>query len=232
MLVLLSCADRMIARRPFWGRAFWAALDVLVHGAVALLVAEPCIRRAASRKQALVLSGLAFVSATALDVDHFISAGTLEVGAALSLAARPPTHSLTFALMIGALTSLFFRDRTAGWVAFAAIASHVLRDAAMGTAPLLWPLSVDAVPRWAYICGELGLLLASRAFRAGARRHVGTRDLQNCVYYRGLYGGRAGRGGGLCRGRCKERRGRIPGTTQIQRKTKRRVLVLVKRASD
>jgi len=178
MLVFLSCADRIIVRRPFLGRPFWAAFDVFVHGAVALLVAGPCIRRATRGKRALALSGLAFLSATVLDLDHFVAADSLDVRAALSLAARPPTHSLTFALLLGAATSLLSRDRAAGWVVFAAIASHVLRDAAMGTAPLLWPLSVDAVPRWVYGWGEVGLMLASCEFRAGARRHVGKRDLR------------------------------------------------------
>jgi hypothetical protein len=68
---------------------------------------------------------------------------------------------LTFALLVGALAGLLCRDRAAGWVAFAGIASHVLRDAAMGTAPLLWPLGVDAVPWWAYASGEFGLMLGS-----------------------------------------------------------------------
>jgi len=176
VLVLLSCADRLIVRRPFWGRAFWAAFDVLVHGAVALVVTGSCIRQARSRKRAVALSGLAFVAATTLDVDHFVAAGSLDIGPALALAHRPPTHSLTFALAVGAAVRLVSRDREASWLAFAGIASHVLRDAAMGTAPLLWPLSVDAVPRWAYLCGELGLLLASGAFWPGARRRAGKRD--------------------------------------------------------
>jgi hypothetical protein len=175
-LLLLSCADRLIVRRPFLGRAFWAAFDVLVHGAVALVVARPCIRQARGRKRALALSGLTFAAATALDVDHFVSAGSLDLGPALALVDRPPTHSLTFALAVGAAVRLASRDREASWVALTGIASHVLRDAAMGTAPLLWPLSIDAVPRWAYVCGELGLLLASGAFWSGARRHAGKRD--------------------------------------------------------
>jgi membrane-bound metal-dependent hydrolase YbcI (DUF457 family) len=161
LLALLSCADHVIVRQPVLGRAFWAAFDVLVHGAVALAVTGPCIRRAPNRRQAPLLAGLAFVPATVLDLDHFISAGTLDVNAALSLAERPPTHSLTFALLVGALAGLLCRDRAAGWVAFAGIASHVLRDAAMGTAPLLWPLGVDAVPWWAYASGEVGLMLGS-----------------------------------------------------------------------
>ena len=169
MLALLSCADLLIARQAFLGRTFWAAFDVLVHGAVALLVAGPCIRRAPSARRALVLSGLAFLSATVLDLDHFVAAGSLDVRAALSLAARPPTHSLSFALLLGAVTSLLSRDRAAGWVVFAAIASHVLRDAAMGTAPLLWPLGADAVPRWVYCWGEVGLMLASCEWVPGCR---------------------------------------------------------------
>jgi membrane-bound metal-dependent hydrolase YbcI (DUF457 family) len=178
MIVLLSAADRIIVRQPFLGRAFWAAFDLFVHGAVALVVAGPCIRRAPSARRALRLSGLAFLSATALDLDHFVSAGSLDVRAALALAARPPTHSLTFALLCGAVLSHLSRDRAAGWVAFAALASHVLRDAAMGTAPLLWPLSVDTVPWWAYACGELGLVWVSCAWGSKVPRHGNLRLLE------------------------------------------------------
>ena len=161
LIALLSVADQAIARQPFLGQTFWAACDVLVHGAVALVVARPHIRRARSARRALALSGLAFLSATALDLDHFAAAGALDVRAALVLPARPPTHSLTFALLLGAVLYRLSRDRTAGWVAFVAVASHVLRDAAMGTAPLLWPLAVDRVPWWVYVCGELALVWAS-----------------------------------------------------------------------
>jgi membrane-bound metal-dependent hydrolase YbcI (DUF457 family) len=165
MIALLSAVDRIILCQPILGQTFWAALDVLVHGAVALVVAGPCIRRAQSARRAITLSGLAFLSATVLDLDHFAAAGSLDVRAALALAARPPTHSLTFALLFGAVLSRLSRDHTAGWVAFVALASHVLRDAAMGTAPLLWPLAVDKVPLWAYACGELGLAWASCAWK-------------------------------------------------------------------
>jgi membrane-bound metal-dependent hydrolase YbcI (DUF457 family) len=134
---------------------------VAVHGVVALVVAGPCIRRAQSKRRAL--AGLAFLSATALDLDHFAAAGSLDIHAALALVKRPPTHSLAFALLSGIALSRLSRDRAAGWVAFAAVASHVLRDAAMGTAPLLWPLSFDHVPWWAYACGEVGLVWASYA---------------------------------------------------------------------
>ena len=182
MLVFLSCADRIVVRRPFLGRPFWAVIDVLVHGAVALAVTGPCIRRATRGKRALALSGLAFLSATVLDLDHFVAAGSLDLHAALSLAARPPTHSLTFALLLGTATSLLSRDRAAGWVVFAALASHVLRDAAMGTAPVLWPLGADAVPRWLYGCGELGLLLVSCGCVPGCCPALrGRRELQGLL---------------------------------------------------
>lgn len=166
MIVLLSAADRTIVRQPFLGPTFWAVVDALVHGAVALAVAGPSIRRSRSKRRALALAGFAYLSATALDLDHFVAAGSLDVRAALALAARPPTHSLTFALLLGVVLSRLSRDREIGWVAFAAVASHVLRDAAMGTAPLLWPLAIDRVPWWAYACGELGLVWASRAWKS------------------------------------------------------------------
>jgi len=47
------------------------------------------------------------------------------------------------------------------WVLVASIASHILRDASSGTAPLLWPLPSLSVSRWLYYAGELVLLLAT-----------------------------------------------------------------------
>ena len=48
-----------------------------------------------------------------------------------------PTHSLTFALLVSGGGYLFSGSLTTAWVVFAALTSHVLRDASVGTAPLL-----------------------------------------------------------------------------------------------
>jgi hypothetical protein len=56
---------------------------------------------------------------------------------------------------------LFSGSLTTAWVVFAALTSHVLRDASVGTAPLLWPLGDWRIARWASWLGETGLMLLS-----------------------------------------------------------------------
>ena len=42
---------------------------------------------------------------------------------------------------------------------FIALASHVVRDASGGSAPVLWPVRGDVtIPAWVYYGGEVGLL--------------------------------------------------------------------------
>jgi hypothetical protein len=68
------------------------------------------------------------------------AAGPRSFWAATHLAKRPPTHSVTFALLVSGSGYLFSGSLTTAWVVFAALTSHVLRDAPVGTAPMLWPL--------------------------------------------------------------------------------------------
>lgn len=42
---------------------------------------------------------IAFLFASALDVDHFIAAGTLRLSAATSLTARPYNHAITVVIV-------------------------------------------------------------------------------------------------------------------------------------
>jgi len=80
-------------------------------------------------------------------VDHFVPARSCSFWTATHLDKRPPTHSLTFALLLGAAGHLLFGSLSVAWVVFAGLASHVLRDASVGTAPLLWPLGEWKIPR-------------------------------------------------------------------------------------
>jgi membrane-bound metal-dependent hydrolase YbcI (DUF457 family) len=78
---------------------------------------------------------------------------------------------MTFALMVGGGGYLFSGSLITAWIVFAALTSHVLRDASVGTAPLLWPLGDWRIPRWAYYAAEMALMLASY-WVAGGRPHL------------------------------------------------------------
>jgi len=140
LLVLLFVADHLIERRPLLGCPFWALVDSAVHGLVAVVVTAPAIHRAATTQQKLPLLGLAFLAGTLVHVDHFFVARSHSFWAATHLDKRPPTHSVTFAVLLGATGYVLSDSLSAAWVVFAGLTSHVLRDASVGTAPLLWPL--------------------------------------------------------------------------------------------
>ena len=97
LLALLFVADLLIERRPSFGRAFWALADSAVHGLVALLVTAPIVRSAPTARQLVVL---ALVAGTLVDLDHFAAARPRSFWTATHLARRPPTHSVTFALLV------------------------------------------------------------------------------------------------------------------------------------
>jgi len=124
---------------------------------VALLVTSPIIRSGPAPRQ---LFALAFLAGTLVDVDHFLAAGSRSLWTATHLEKRPPTHSVTFALLVSGGGYLFSGTFITAWIVFAALSSHVLRDASVGTAPILWPLGEWRIPRWAYWLGEVGLLAA------------------------------------------------------------------------
>jgi hypothetical protein len=161
MLALLVIADVLVERRPFWSRTFWALFDVLIHGVVALVIGFPLLRACQTARQSTLLLVTMFLAATLIDLDHFVAAGSFALSDALSLSMRPPTHSLSFAVILGSLATLISRNPLVGWGIFASVSSHVLRDAAGGITSIVWPLPLQSIPRWTYYAGEVGLLVVS-----------------------------------------------------------------------
>ena len=138
---------------------------------MALLVTSPIIRSGPAPRQ---LFALAFLAGTLVDVDHFLAAGSRSLWTATHLEKRPPTHSVTFALLVSGGGYLFSGSLSTAWVVFAALTSHVLRDASVGTAPLLWPPWDWRLARWAYHMAELGPAVFSRWLARGQspKRHA------------------------------------------------------------
>jgi hypothetical protein len=165
IVAFLLSADTLIEHRPFAPRTFWALFDVFVHGVVALIVVLPVLGVRLETPMSILPLLAALFAATWLDLDHFIAAGSLNIEDALSLATRPATHSLTFAGLVGIVSTLSSRKPVLGWVMFAALASHVLRDAAGGITLVLWPLPVTGIPWWSYYLAEITLFHISFLMR-------------------------------------------------------------------
>jgi inner membrane protein len=126
----------VLVDRSIWRPGFpWpakAVCDEAAHLATTALVVSPFASRPDRR---LVLGAL--VGSVALDADHIpIYAGLLPDRG------RPKTHSLATVAFVAAIACLLPPQRR-GFLSGLGVglASHLLRDALTGGAPLLWPWS-------------------------------------------------------------------------------------------
>jgi hypothetical protein len=137
-----------------------AATDPLVHALLAAAVAAPLGTGAVKT---------AVAAGTLIDVDHAVAARSLRMGPMLSLPARPRSHTLALALVLGGVGAAAGGPRH-GWAAFAGLGSHLLRDASGEGAPtpLLWP--VAAPPRVSVRVAIAGCALLALGSWAISRR--------------------------------------------------------------
>jgi hypothetical protein len=158
------------AHHPFIS-AVWA---VLIHGVIALIVVGPIIWRARHR---VAWGAFAFAGGSALDLDHFIAAGSLSLHRIETLSGRPDTHSLAFVLALS-LVTFFVWPRasrlTAAWSLFAVNTAHLLFDASGGSEHILYPwTAVNGIPWLLCPLGTLALCAASEAIaRRGGASHA------------------------------------------------------------
>lgn len=137
----------------------WVLLDSLLQTVVALLVVSPLFRHQDLSARTLHWIALAGCITILLDMDHFVAARSLALHDALSLGARPASHSLLFASTCGLLVGLVTRRATYAWLVFGVLAAHILHDVSDSGAPFLWPLSIDRLPPPIYYAAQLGLCL-------------------------------------------------------------------------
>ena len=106
--------------------------DQVIQASVAMIVNVPIIL-AIYRRQGIslkiLLPGLASIF---IDLDHILQAGTLDPRLILREIHRFPTHSLTFAALLGFMLFAVFRDVEISWMISSGIAAHFLFDAASG----------------------------------------------------------------------------------------------------
>lgn len=121
-------------------------VDEAIQASAAMMVNAPIIL-AIYRRQGIslkiLLPGLASVF---IDLDHILQAGTLDPYLILLEMHRFPTHSLTFAALLGFILFIIFRDIEISWMVSSGLAAHLLFDAASGgEIKILYPfLTIDA----------------------------------------------------------------------------------------
>ncbi len=149
--------------------AVWA---VLIHGCVCILAIAPIVWRSDHR---IGYALLAFVGGSAIDLDHFIAAGSIDLHTIETIGGRPDTHSLVFVLLLALLTLILTRRWPLAWAVLAVNLAHLLFDAAGGGVHILYPLKhPDGLPWLASPIGTLVLLgmsaaIARRSARPGLR---------------------------------------------------------------
>ena len=137
-------------------RYLLAASDPFAHALLAAAVAAPL---GGAPVRTAVAAG------TLIDVDHAVAARSLRIEPMLSLPARPRSHALGVAVVLGGIGVAIGGPRH-GWAAFAGLASHLLRDASdeQAPTPLLWPLAAPRqISRAAAVAGVAALVLGSWA---------------------------------------------------------------------
>lgn len=155
LLVTMYLADatgRLRSALPVW---VWGPMDSLFHGIIAVLIVWPMVRLSPRVGRKMLIVAGAFGSL--IDIDHFIAAGSFSFDEAIALGCRPWTHSLTFAALCGLIVWLIGKRRRIGLVVMVALASHVIRDAAGGCTPWLFPLPLRGIPRWTSVVATLTL---------------------------------------------------------------------------
>ncbi len=169
ILLLMTGGDALLASRPTWAPGYiWALFDVPVHCLLSILVTWPLAACSGSHKQFLQRIAAAGLAAILIDIDHFAVAGSFSLYAATHLDYRPVTHSLLFALACALAVWRITRSAGNGLLILAALASHLLRDAAGGEIPyLLWPFGFDRIST--AISYILELALALTTWRLAAR---------------------------------------------------------------
>lgn len=159
VVLLLFCllSDYLVAVQPTFSSSIWGLYDNIAHGIIGVLVLYPLAGE--SKIRHIIIT---YLLAALLDVDHIFAAGSFSVSAMMALPLRPFTHSFTFALAVALIAMVAFKkQKSVFYIVFAALASHVLRDASSGLTPFLYPLDVLRIPYWVYLAGEVVLLFIS-----------------------------------------------------------------------
>ena len=145
--------------------AVWA---VFAHGCLSLLAIAPIVWRSDRR---VLYAVIAFVGGSAIDLDHFIAAGSLSLHTIETLSGRPDTHSVAFVVVLALLTLVLTRRWLAAWAVFAVNLDHLLFDAAGGGVHILYPLRhPDGLPWLVSPIGTLALFGISAAIAGRSSR--------------------------------------------------------------
>jgi membrane-bound metal-dependent hydrolase YbcI (DUF457 family) len=163
---------------PGISRSLWRAMDVPLHGLIALVVTIPLWQprqwRLACVAPAVGLAFCAAAVAVGIDLDHAVAAGSFSLFRLEHLPGRPISHSILFAAGATGMVWLVTRRPRLAWLAAIALLSHLFRDGIDGHTPLLWPFPSPLIPVPLYYALELALLWTAGAWANWTYLHQAT----------------------------------------------------------
>jgi len=120
--------------------------DEAIQASIATIVNIPIIIKLYYRDGLSLKLLTPAIASLCIDLDHILQAGTLDPRLILLETHRYPTHSLTFATVLGFLVYIVFRDPGFAWMVSTGISAHLLYDAATGgEIKILYPfLTINA----------------------------------------------------------------------------------------
>jgi membrane-bound metal-dependent hydrolase YbcI (DUF457 family) len=159
-IAVVLAIDAIIRTTPDLSTAQLALLDETGHLATAVLLVTAVL---AGRLGRLGAVGIV-LGACLIDVDHvpytFFGSEVITAGTV-----RPYSHSLATIAALCAVAALGGRMRPLWIGALAAVLTHLMRDAATGGVPLLWPLS-EANVTLPYVAYAAALVAAAAVLPA------------------------------------------------------------------
>ncbi len=120
--------------------------DEAIQATTAMAVNAPLVLTLYRKSGLSIKTFLPAIASLCIDLDHILQAGSLDPRLILREIHRFPTHSLTFAALLGLLTYALFRNLEASWMISSGISAHLLFDAASGgEIKILYPfLTINA----------------------------------------------------------------------------------------
>eukprot|EP01031_Cornospumella_fuschlensis_P038235 gene38235-46462_t len=140
------------------GMFLWSAIIVDsmdTHACSLETLRKACVRQFAGNSKEILLAGFA---SCALDVDHFIAAGSASLSDATSLPHRPFGHALAFVPCVSILYYVLTKNSRIAKLLFVSLLSHHLRDA-MKRGLWLWPMEYSTPPIPIYYIFPMFLVL-------------------------------------------------------------------------
>ena len=165
-MLVIDTSTRVLLQSPSFSHGAAAVLDTLLGHGVVAGVQFYCAALLSGTSHALELGLLCGLASAGMDVDHFLSAGSLSLSAAMALPTRPFAHSLLFlAATLAAALALARLHLLPVWAPHllaVAFGGHQLRDSikrGLWLAPMLG--STPPTPYLVYLlamaCAPLAL---------------------------------------------------------------------------